>query len=50
MFPLLVIVPVASIVAVNPVKVPPLLSVKLVRFNDVVGIVNAVVPKFNVLK
>jgi len=46
---LLVIVPVPAIVAVNPVKVPPLLSVKLFKDNEVVPGLNAVVPKLSVL-
>ena len=48
-FPLLVIVPVPTIVAVNVVNVPPLDSVKLFKFNVVVPIVNAVVPKLRIL-
>ena len=48
--PLGVMVPVPRIVAVNPVYTPaPLDSVNALRFNEVVGSVNAVVPKSNLL-
>ena len=45
-----VIVPVPTIVAVNPLNVPPLESNKLFKLNTVVPGLNAVVPKFNMLK
>ena len=45
-----VIVPVPTIVAVNPVNVPPLLNIRSPTIdNAVVGIVNAVVPKLSLL-
>ena len=47
---LLVIVPVPTIVAVSAVNVPPVLNVRLFKFNVVAAMVNAVVPKFSVLK
>ena len=47
--PLLVIVPVPTIVGVKLVNVPPDESVNPFKFRLVVPIVNAVVPKFNVL-
>jgi hypothetical protein len=48
-FPLLVIVPVPLIDAVREVNVPPVESVKPFKFKLVAAIVNAVVPKLNVL-
>ena len=47
---LLVIVPVPPMIAVSPVNVPPELSVRLLRVNDVVPGSNAVVPKSSLLK
>jgi len=47
--PLLVIVPVPTIVGVKLVNVPPDESVNPFKFNEVVPGLNAVVPKFNVL-
>jgi len=44
-----VIVPVPTIVAVNPLNVPPLDSVNPLRFSDVVPGLNAVVPKIRLL-
>ena len=48
-FPLGVNVPVPTIVAVNAVNVPPLLSVNPFKFKVVVPSTNAVVPKLRVL-
>jgi hypothetical protein len=41
--------PVALIEAVSALKLPPLLNVRLFKFNDVVATVNAVVPKLSLL-
>ena len=48
--PLLVMVPVPTIFAVKVLNVPPDESVSPFKFNVVVPGLNAVVPKFNVLK
>ena len=48
-FPLALIVPVPTIVAVKVLNVPPDESVNPFKFNEVVPGLNAVVPKFNVL-
>ena len=45
-----VTVPVPRMLAVNPVKVPPLLNVNPSKFNEVVPSVNAVEPKLTVSK
>jgi hypothetical protein len=47
--PLLVMVPVPTIVGVKAVNVPPLDNVNPFNFNAVVPMVNAVLPKLNVL-